>query len=174
MWGDFRLILALLFCTEDFGLMKPSSSRSVKCIIEALLCLSPPFFSVSSPPSLHCTLLSASPLSLFIPVPMLFLPLLAGCQMIKQRLGGAGAACKRIRGVSCGCALSHASLVAHRDYQRIWGWLVVLCQFEGDLLFPTTSMHTLLKCPLTLFYQINVRLQTVAAETDESLSTFKI
>lgn len=71
--------------------------------------------------------------------------------MNKQRLGGGKeVACKRIRGVSCGCALSHASLVAHGDYQRMRGWLVVLCQFEGDLLFDITGMHTPFTCTLTL------------------------
>ena len=71
-------------------------------------------------------------------------PVFTGCPSNEQTKapGGKEVACKRIRGVSCGCALSHASLVAHRDYQRTLGWLVVMRWFQGDLLNITDSLFT--------------------------------
>ena len=80
-------------------------------------CLLPPSLSTALPPSVGWLSLSWT----------------------NKGLGG-GCSCKRIRGVSCWCAIIHASLVAHRDYQTVW--LVVMCRFEGDLLLCNIKTNT--------------------------------
>lgn len=74
---------------------------------------------------------------------LLSLPVFTGSPSNEQTKarGGKKVACKRIRDVSCGCALSHTSLVAHRDYESVG--LPVLC---GS--FKVTSSWTSLTCVL--------------------------
>lgn len=150
MWfsraGRFGLILLCFLCRKRskrllIRLMKPSNSSSAKMHdwVSSVFLL---FFSLLSSLS-SCISASSPSYTLTFCSSLLFPPSVRWLSLkwTNKSSGGKEVAYKRIRGVSCGCVLSHASLVAHRDYQRVQWWLVVLCQFEGDL-FNITDMYS--------------------------------
>lgn len=173
--GRFGLIL-LCFLRRNrsnrlvIRLMKPSNSNSAKIHNWVSCVFSPCFFLLFALLSLFTSLCLLSLIYLNIVSSLRSPPSVCWLSLKWTNKGSEGkeVARKRIRGVSCGCALSHASLVAHGDYQRVQGWLVVLCQFEGDLLFNITDMYI----------ETSVAAVTPRPErplrVDENLSSIKI